>query len=55
MAGFILYAARSETSSSSWNLSVISEASDSACVVPSWLRVSSMAALKSAKLGWYLP
>ena len=54
LAGFlaaILYAARSETSSNSWNLSVMSEASESACVVPSLLRVSSMAALKAAKLG----
>ena len=47
----ILYAARSETSSNSWNLCVMSVASESACVVLSLLRVSSMAALKAAKLG----
>ena len=51
----ILYAARSGTSSNSWKLRVMSDASASAWVVLSLLRVSSMASLKAAKLGRYLP
>ena len=54
-AVFILHAARSETSSNSWKLSVISDASLSACVVGMRAITSSTAARKSANVGWYLP
>jgi hypothetical protein len=51
----ILHSVRSEALSNSWKLRVISVANGSAQVVLNWLMVSSMAALKAAKLGWYLP
>ena len=47
----ILHAASSETSSNSWKLSVMSEASLFAWVVGTRSRTSWMAARKSAKLG----
>ena len=48
----ILHAARSETLSNTWKLRVIREASLSLCLVDNWLRVSWMAAWKSANVGW---
>jgi hypothetical protein len=47
----ILYAAKSETSSNTWKLRVIREASLSLCLVDSLLSVSSIAARKSANVG----
>ena len=48
----ILYAANSETSSNTWKLRVRREASLSLCLPPNALIVPSMAALKSANVGW---
>ena len=48
---FIPYAAKSETSSNSWNLSVINVFSGSAWVVERPSRTSSMAARNSANVG----
>src|SRR5262245_60906302 len=51
----IPHAARSEASSSSWNLSVIKVLSRSAWVVERPSSTSSMAARNSANVGWYRP
>jgi len=50
--GIILHAARSETSSNTWKLRVIREASLSLCLVDTPLSVSWIAAWKAANVAW---